>query len=204
MAAGSPTAEPEATSGPTRGVGLTRERVIGAASVLVEDLGYEAVSLRRLARELGVTAPALYDHIASKAELLRAVAEIGYTHLRELFDVEGAAAIDRCRARALAYVTFAETHPELFRVMFLYRPGALAVEVDNELDAATELFEAGLADIELAIAEGDLPDRDPVQLSLTLWASMHGVASISLMAPALARQLVDDVLDAVLAGLRPE
>ena len=201
MAAGSPTARQRA---PTKGVGLNRARVVETATQLVEEVGYEAVSVRRLASDLGVTAPALYDHVASKAELLRAVAEGGYLRLLEGFDVDGDTAIARCRARAVAYVTFAETHPELFRVMFLYRPRAFAIEADNELQAASDAFEVPLADIRLAIAEGDLPDRDPLQLSLTLWASVHGVASLSLMAPAIARHVVDDVIDAGLRGLRPD
>ncbi len=87
--------------------------------------------------------------------------------------------------------------------MFLYRPAAVMVESDNELSAASTVFETGLADIAQAVADGDLVDREPVQLNLTLWAALHGVASIALIAPPLAEDLADDVIDAMFRGLAP-
>ena len=182
---------------------LTRDRIIDAARVEVESHGYEAVSLRAVARALGVTAPALYDHVSSKDELLRAVAGLGYAGLADGFEVDGVRAIDRCRARAIAYVDFARANPELFRLMFLYRPAAIPIEADNELAAATETFETGNADLQQAIDDGDLAGPDATGVSLRLWAAVHGVASISLTAPALASEIVDDVVDAMLVGLAP-
>lgn len=180
---------------------LSGERIVDAALTCIERDGYQALSVRSLANALGVTAPAIYDHFDSKAEVLRAVADEGYRALDAVFDVAGDRAVDRCRIRARRYVEFAEQRPELFRVMFLYRPAAVPVEADNELSTATATFESGLADISAAVAEGDLVERDPVQINLTLWAAVHGVASIALTAPALAEQVVDDVIDALFIGL---
>jgi TetR/AcrR family tetracycline transcriptional repressor len=56
-------------------VPLDRERVIKAAIDLLEEVGLEGLSLRRLARELGVQAPALYWHFKNKQELLDQLAE---------------------------------------------------------------------------------------------------------------------------------
>ncbi len=196
MAAGSPTTDP-------RRQRLTRERIVAAALDQVERGGHEALSLRSLASALDVTAPAIYDHFANKAEVLGAVATVGYLDLTESFDVDGARAIDRCRERARRYVEFAQRRPAVFRVMFLYRPAAIAVESDNELSAASVTFDRGLEDLAAAVADGDLVDRDPTQLNLTLWAAMHGVAQVALMAPPIADQVADDVIDAVFNGLRP-
>ena len=82
----------------------------------IERDGHESLSLRSLGRELQVTAPAIYDHVANKAEVLGAVASLGYVALTESFEVEGDRAIDRCRTRARAYVSFAQQRPGLFRV----------------------------------------------------------------------------------------
>ena len=87
--------------------------------------------------------------------------------------------------------------------MFLYRPGAVAIEADNELSAASSTFEDGVSDITQAIADGDIVNRDTIQINLTLWAAIHGVASIALIAPTLADQVVDDVVDAMFRGLAP-
>src|SRR5919106_5675243 len=54
---------------------LTRERIIEAGLGLVDREGSDAISMRRLSDALGVTPMALYNHVSSKRDLLRAVAE---------------------------------------------------------------------------------------------------------------------------------
>ncbi|MEV6298216.1 TetR/AcrR family transcriptional regulator [Actinoplanes sp. NPDC051861] len=54
---------------------LTRERIVEAASALIDAEGLDALSMRRLATELGVQGPSLYNHFATKAEIVDAVAE---------------------------------------------------------------------------------------------------------------------------------
>ncbi len=165
--------------------------------------------LRAIARDLGVTAPALYAHFSSRDDLLRAIAEDGFFALIDATQVTADRAIERVRLRALAYVRFASEHPELFRLMFLFRPAAVelvndeGVTVDNELNAATEAFEQGAADLALAIADGDLAPREVNEIAMILWASTHGVATIALTAPAIAESIAADVVDTMLAGLAP-
>jgi AcrR family transcriptional regulator len=54
---------------------LSRERIVSTASSLVDTEGLEAVSTRRLAAELGVSGPSLYNHFRTKDEILEAVAD---------------------------------------------------------------------------------------------------------------------------------
>ncbi|MFD5113028.1 TetR/AcrR family transcriptional regulator [Streptomyces sp. NPDC058220] len=54
---------------------LSRERIVVTASALVDAEGLEAVSTRRLAAELGVSGPSLYNHFRTKDEILEAVAD---------------------------------------------------------------------------------------------------------------------------------
>lgn len=182
---------------------LTRERIVETACRLVAESGHEQLTLRGLASELGVTAPALYDHVSSKDELLGVIAGVGYRELAASYTVEFDRAIDRVRARALAYIAFASTNSELFRVMFMFRPAAVRIEADNELVEASDVFEFGQADIARAQADGDLVDTSAEHLGLTLWAAMHGVATVSLIAEPVAAAVAEDVIDAMLAGLRP-
>ena len=65
---------------------LQREAIIEAGRQLVVTGGLEALSLRRLASQLGVTAPALYAHVRDKQDLLRAIAEIEFDRLVARFD----------------------------------------------------------------------------------------------------------------------
>ena len=54
------------------------------------------------------------------------------------------------------------------------------------------------------IADGSLVDRDPIQITLTLWAAIHGVATVSIVAPPVADAVAADVIDAMFRGLRPD
>ncbi|MEV7771269.1 TetR/AcrR family transcriptional regulator [Kitasatospora sp. NPDC086791] len=54
---------------------LSRERIVAAALRLIDDEGLDALSTRRLATELSVSGPSLYNHFATKDELLDAVVD---------------------------------------------------------------------------------------------------------------------------------
>lgn len=64
---------------------LDRERIVRAALELLDEVGLDGLTLRRLAQDLDVQAPALYWHVASKADLLQ---EMAATMLRDLVDGE--------------------------------------------------------------------------------------------------------------------
>ncbi len=184
---------------------LTREAIVATARRQLEAHGFEAVALRAVARELQVTAPALYDHVDSKSDLLALIAAEGFAEMTESFGrVDAVDVMKRLRARAVAYVAYAVAHPELFRLMFQYRPAELAIGLDNELAAATRAFETNFADISEAIRKGKLPDRDVIDVSLMLWSAVHGVATVAMMVPdAEYETLAGSVMDAMLAGMRP-
>jgi AcrR family transcriptional regulator len=54
---------------------LTRQRIVEVATTIIDEEGLEALSTRRLATELDVRAPSLYNHFATKEEILDAVAD---------------------------------------------------------------------------------------------------------------------------------
>src|SRR5512147_1959624 len=108
---------------PPRRDTLSRESIVRATRVMLRTTDLDDLSLRKLAGTLGVTAPALYAHVEDKEDLLRAVAESGFADLVARFDrVDGDDPVDRLRGYGRAYVAQALADPEVFRVMFLYRP----------------------------------------------------------------------------------
>lgn len=187
---------------------LDRDKVIRTALEHVERSGHESLSLRRLAADLGVTAPALYAHVENKADLLRGVAAAGFRQLGLIFaSTEAERAIERLELNALNYISFAADHPELFRVMFMFRPADVEGAAGSELEEATMVFESGFEDIGKAIADGDLPDTSPVDLTLAIWTATHGAATVlGLLGPGFDRgrgeALSRTVVSATLAGLR--
>ena len=198
---------------PRRSSPLRREEIIDAARAMLADTDLESLSLRRLATSLGVTAPALYAHVEHKGDLLTAVAEQGFTELVEAFDsVDAKDPLDRLRSYGHAYVEQAIADPGLFRVMFVFRPDPIPVPgADNELPEATTAFAKPAVAIEEAMARGDIhPDRDPLLTAMTLWTTTHGLATVLLLGSSGGevilldnyRELVDDVINVTLDGLR--
>jgi AcrR family transcriptional regulator len=197
---------------PRRGP-LTRAAIVDAALEMLRTTELDDLSLRKLAAGLGVTAPALYAHVEDKEDLLRAVAERGFEDLLARFEqVTETEPVARLRAFGHAYVEHAIADPEVFRVMFLFRPGALDVPgVDNELPAATSAFTYPGAAVADAMAAGDIhPDRDAATTAVTLWTTAHGCATVLLLGarngevivPEGMGDVVSDVIDVTLLGLR--
>jgi AcrR family transcriptional regulator len=60
---------------------LSRERVLQAAVRLADEAGLEALSMRKLAKELGVEAMSLYNHVANKDDLLGGMFELVSTEI---------------------------------------------------------------------------------------------------------------------------
>lgn len=188
---------------------LSRDSVLSAAREMIRAGGLESLSLRRLATNLGVTAPALYAHIGSKQDLLQGVAEAEFAEmLRRFRDVTDPDPIERIRGLALAYLDYARENPLLFRTMFLFRPELTAEPHGDDLPIATEAFRFAAAPVEEAIEAGVILRADPLLTALTLWTAIHGLATVILAGPDFGSGtedvLVDSVLDTMLAGLRTQ
>ena len=186
---------------------LQRAAIVEAARDVIVTGGLKALSLRRLASQLGVTAPALYAHVRDKQDLLRALAEDEFERLVAHFDeVDEADPIERIKAHSRAYVEHTREQPELFRVMFLFPPELSPADVpdDVNLPGATKAFAAAAEAVEDAVRSGALVADDPLLVALTLWAGVHGVASVLQLGfglPAeLEDQLIDEVIGRILAG----
>jgi AcrR family transcriptional regulator len=182
------------------------------ARALISSDGLDALTLRRLAQRFSVSAPALYTHFRDKDDLLRAVAEQQFDDLMERYREIDAAAdphrpLDRVRAQCRHYVRMSQQGPELFRVMFLFPPdlgGILAVPEGSELPAATQAFQMAVGALEDAIAAGHLEAEDPFVVAMSLWAGVHGIASILVlglgMTPEAEEALVAEVTGRILRG----
>jgi len=108
---------------------LTRERIVEAAAALVDAEGLDAVSVRRLATELGVQGPSLYNHFGTKAEILDAVADAVIARV----DVSAFAEyhwVEALRRWAHSYHAELSAHPNIVPVLAHgpgTRPAALAM-----------------------------------------------------------------------------
>lgn len=184
---------------------LHLDAIVARAITIVDESGVESLSLRSLATDLGVSAPALYDHIESKQSLLRLLAREGYANLAARWErLDTTDVPEWIRATSHSYVAFALERPGLFGLMFRYRPAFVSGPGEVEDELATATFEQALHVIERGVDEGILRAAPPIELALALWAAMHGAATVQSMSPEMreADWLVDLMVDGLLAGWR--
>lgn len=158
--------------------GDLRQALVAAALHALERQGLEQISLRALARSLGVSPRAPYRHFATKEQLLAAVAAEGFRMSAAFTAARLEAARDpmaRLRVAVESYVLFATRHPAAFRVM--YAPYAAVEESAPELvQVRTEGHAEMMRLIGAAQARGQVRAGDPMQIGLALWSTMHGLA----------------------------
>ncbi|HKY14872.1 MAG TPA: TetR/AcrR family transcriptional regulator [Microthrixaceae bacterium] len=174
---------------------LSRERLVVTARTTIEHDGVDGLSLRGLARELGVTAPALYAHVDGKDDLLTEIASTHFELLISRFDaIDDEDPLDRIRALCRAYVDHALDAPALFHLMFRFPPRPVGpVEA---FPPAERAYAAAEAATRSAVESGALAVEDPSVASMAMWAAVHGVAEVGLLGFA-DRQAIGDLLDAV-------
>ena len=195
--------------------GDLKEALLNAAFRILEDEPLEALTLRRLAREAGVSHAAPYHHFPDLDALLAAVAARGFGLLREEMS-EWATGADpdpfsRLQAAGTAYVTFAVTRPGLFRLMFSGRWRDAAGF--PELEAAEGLAFGALQEMIMGAWGGD-ESRSHLLPSAAraAWALVHGIAMLlvdgRIATPPgtgpveSARQLTEELTTVLGRGLR--
>ena len=150
---------------------LDQEAVLQAAEALVDQDGYDALTMTSLAAELEARVSSLYNHVANLEDLraliqVRAMRLLG-EHVRAA--AMGHAGIAGLRALSHALRAFARTHPQ--RYAALTRP-----PIDRE-----EFYAAALDAIEalaVMVRSAGLPDDRLLQSAMALFASLHGFVSL--------------------------
>ncbi|BBZ01989.1 TetR family transcriptional regulator [Mycolicibacterium chitae] len=150
--------------------GDLRAVILASAARLVAERGVDAVSLRELARQAGVSHAAPAHHFTDRRGLFTALATGGYRLL--------ATALTDARPRfvdaATAYVRFAIDHPGHYAVMFDH---SLLDMADTELDAAQSAAGAELARGVATLADPHAV-ADPTGAELAAWSLVHGFATL--------------------------
>lgn len=153
--------------------GDLRAALLREAGRVLATSGPEALSLRELARALGVSHNAPYKHFATRDALLAALAAEGFRELTA--DGQEAARTappgEIMRARALAYIRFALRRPAVFKLMFSRDVSGRA---HAELGDAAR---AGFFALRHAVA-GGATDRVANDTALAAWAFVHGIAHL--------------------------
>src|ERR1700738_4348258 len=128
-----------------RGQGeLLRAEILEAAERLLIATGDEsALSIRAIAKAVGVTPPSIYLHFADRNELVYALVEHQFAHLDEAMQVAAAGVedpLDRVAARGRAYIDFGLANPEHYRLLMMGRPDSTPERFLDERLESTSAF----------------------------------------------------------------
>jgi len=173
-----------------RGEGdLLRAEILIATARLLEHAGSdEGLSLRAVARSVGISPQSMYLHFPGLDDLVFAVLVDSYAQMAGDLDAAAAAEADPVRrvlARGRAYLAWGDAHPGLYQVMYEGR-----VQSVREPEAGVEppgrgILRAVRDDVAAAMTAGAVPPGDPDALALQLWALVHGLVSLRANKPSV-------------------
>ncbi|QIZ83750.1 TetR/AcrR family transcriptional regulator [Bermanella marisrubri] len=143
--------------------------------------GVDKLSLRAVARDLGVSQTAPYRHFKDKQALLVALAKQGFEELTQTTlqatQYGQKDSLKTLMAIGMAYVNFARRHPEQYKLMFGPSISNRAEQLEM-MEAGNQSFNVILNATEKAVEEGVLIDDDYQLLARSCWSKVHGMAML--------------------------
>jgi AcrR family transcriptional regulator len=164
-----------------------RQKILDAARELFAERGYEAVTMREIAKRIEYSATALYGHFADKGALFRelcrrdfAAFAQGFLKLSNVADP-----VERLAWVGFAYLDFARQFPQHFRLMFLTEAPPQPPEGDEAMDPTQNAYVFLVALVRELLEVGALREEldDPHLVAQTVWAVVHGAAALELNLP---------------------
>jgi AcrR family transcriptional regulator len=193
--------------------GDLRNAIIDMALATIEKDGVNSLSLRDIARQIGVGHNAPYRHFATKTELLEALAAYGFRQIRdsnERAERKHRDAPERQLFEAgMQYLNLALKHPELFKLMFgglisLHEcSDALRMEKDAAILSLVNIIQSGQQASVFA-------SEDVMKLTMAALVMIHGLSVMAISGmlqdkaatPRQISKLAEQIYDVLLMGLK--
>jgi len=188
-----------------------RGEILAAASKMFADRGYEAVTLREIAKEIGYTHAVIYQYFPDKWHILAELSRETIGLMVQNFDAIAAeyhSPKERLFATSRGLIQFCTAHPQQFRNVFFGPENRNGVRAGQYIDdIGRPLFERFVQlFFEVAKAEG-LPNRNDIVVAHTWWFTIFGLATLFVIqgvVPDLPDQalVVEQTLATLWAGVQ--
>ena len=175
--------------------------------IKTEDI--DKLTLKILSEATGTSRSAIYRHFSSKDALIETMIKSCFSELEKeisppLLDREGAI-VDRLNLALKNYLEFAKNNPHMYQLLFAKRYS----HIREELVTVEDSDASGFANLKRAIEEGQesgvLKKGDSYYQTITVWASLHGLASLFgdgfLDVDKLYEELSDKMIESLVSGL---
>jgi AcrR family transcriptional regulator len=194
-----------------------REQIVAAARRLFAAGGLDQVSMRNIAREVGITQAAIYQHFQDKGEILFEIIEAFFAELIEAHDgitVRARDPIERMKLFMRAYVENGLARPDEYRLVFMTEWPDIPGKTVHLPEPGVELLTKG------QISYGQLHDRmrdlidaglvrdmDPTLAAEAVWAAGHGIVALLITHRDMITspdQLITTQIEMLMNGLLPD
>mgnify|MGYP001465321823 FL=1 len=161
-----------------------RSELVAAAHRLVQEEGYEGLTIRKLARRVGYAPMSVYSYFADKQDILLALAEDAFETLaRRIEENRSDDPVEALKAVMVEYAAFGLGNPDEYRIVFMTEktkppPGKTFAEMEQGNPAMKVLVER----VEACVAAGRLKG-DPRAIATMLWTVGHGTISLLITFP---------------------
>lgn len=182
-----------------------RTELIAAAHKLVQDEGYDALTIRKLAQRADMAPMSVYSYFSDKQEILYALAEDAFEGLAQRIEKNRPDdPLEALRAVMIEYAAFGLGNPDEYRIVagseHMTPPEKLEPGQPDERNPAMELL---IGRIEACVTAGKL-SGDPRAIATMMWAIGHGAISLLISFPSYpfgdAQTFVERMYDLALAG----
>jgi AcrR family transcriptional regulator len=182
-----------------------RTEILAAATQLLESSGSEeAVTLRAVARGVGIAPPSIYAHFPDREAIVDAVVDEAFRD----FSAALARALDpaddpvtQLQRGCAAYLEFAERHPNRYRLLF-ERRDLIGREPERPVDPVRKGSFGYLADgVRRCVDAGRSTSADPFGDACAIWVALHGYATLRENLPDFPWPQEQATLDRIVLGL---
>jgi AcrR family transcriptional regulator len=176
-----------------------RDEILDGARTLIEERGEQAVTLRAVARSVGIAAPSIYAHFPDRGAIVSALVDEAFDELAMLVTSATDGETDpvaRLHAACAAYLKFAMLRPNRYGLAFAARQ-ANTVPRESATRAFTLLVDA----IHDCVDAGASTSEDPFGDATAIWVALHGYADLHGSRPAFPWPDTDATLNRIVSAL---
>jgi AcrR family transcriptional regulator len=176
-----------------------RDEILDGARALIEDGGEQAVSLRSVARTVGIAAPSIYAHFPDREAIVSALVDEAFDELSSMVSAATDAATGpaaKLRAACAAYMEFAMRRPNRYQLAFASRQSNAIPR-----DSATRAFGLLVGAVAACVEAGVSSSVDPFADATAIWVAMHGYAVLYPSRPAFPWPDTDATLERIVTAL---
>lgn len=159
-----------------------RGEILATASKLFADRGYEAVTLREIAKEIGYTHAVIYQHFPDKWHILAELSSETIGLLIQNFDAIAAkhpALKERLFATSRGFIQFCTAHPQQFRNLFFGPENRNGLRAGQYIDDIGRPLFQRFVQLFFDVAKAEkLPGKDDIVVAHTWWYTIFGLATL--------------------------